>query len=1029
MLACLGAALAAPEASAASIAGVVKTLAGQPVAGARISITRRAMGPRREVLADASGQYAARDLPDGWYAIHATDPASGAAADARVELADGQALDAPLVLGRAPVAGADLPLALRNALELVRARSEITPGQPGGNIEGFGPYGFLGNTSFNGYGMRGQENGFLLDGADNKNAWVGGAAILPPLDSVASVALLAGYIPAAYGRAAGAVASVETRAGADGFHGDAFEYRGQTDLDARNFFDTVGKPPLSANQFGGAAGGALPRRWYFFFAPEARREREGATVTSTVPTAAEKGGDFSASPFIIYDPLSIHAVGENLYQRNPFAGNRIPSAEIPQTSRNLMALYPDPTSPGFVNNYALVSPRVVNLQQFALRSDYAVSAHNRLMARFDAGSADGQSAGALPAPSGMGFPTGSYAGNDSAQNADGTDTLETWFNGVVSDTSAISVALVNTARAAIAAQDLHAWAGDRGFNASTALGIAGLSASGMPEFELPGFASLGAAGDAPFAMREASYQLEDAAAWKRGRHQWRFGFQAIRRHSDGDATDFSSRGEFFFTPDYTGQPGVAGTGNSVASLLAGYPEEVRRDVQYAPYLLRAWEWSGFAEDAFQITGRLTVEAGLRYSFFPPLTEAQGRMVNFNFNYASPALNQAAGQGGVNAYDGAGANRRAAAPRVGFAWRLMEERSVVLRGSFSQAWDAPEFEAWGRAARNPPYASRLDEIDGTFQVGANLAAGLPAAAASSGAFYAVEPGNYTPYSDQWRLALEARPRRGWLAQVAGLGSMGIHLPAADNANQPYPAPTPYATPRYPYEPIEERIDYLGFAGGSTYYAGTASLSGGFFEIGYTFGKSIDDSVAPSSGEQSRPSAPQDIYFPRGARGPSAFDALQRLAATAHYEIRGFRIYAVATVQSGLPFTPQLAVNSLNNGGFQLPNRAGNGALAAGQRSALHWFDTAAFTIPSLYQYGNSGFDILRGPGLANVDAAVARTVPLPGRTRIMLRVEAYNLLNRANLALPERILGVESTGAIDHTATPARRVQVAARFEW
>ncbi|HUP02651.1 MAG TPA: TonB-dependent receptor, partial [Bryobacteraceae bacterium] len=887
---------------------------------------------------------------------------------------------------------------------------------------------FLGNTSWNSFGQRGQDNGFLLDGVDNNSAWVRGAGVVPPMDSVAAVSMLSGYIPAEFGHAAGAVARMETRAGADAFHGDAFETRGQTALDARNFFDTAGKPPLGLNQFGGAAGGAiLPRKWYFFIAPEARRESDGVTVTSTVPTKAEKGGDFSESNYAIYDPLSIHSVGENLFARDPFPNNRIPAAEIPQAARNLAALYPDPNGPGLADNYAFVSRRMVNSRQFALRSDYAIAPASRLAVRLVAGSADGQEPGALPAPSGMGFPAGSYAGSDSAQNADAANTHETWLNGAASFTRVISASLTNTARAAIAAQDLHATAADQGFDASTAFGIPGLGAAGMPSFSVLGFASLGASSDAPFALREASYQIEDAVAGKTGRHSWKFGFQAIRRNADGDASDYASRAEFFFSPDYTSQPGVANTGDSIASLLLGFPEEVRRDVQYAPYQLRAWEWAGFAQDSFRLTRRFTVEAGLRYSQFPPLTEARNRMVNFNFNYAAPALNQYAGQNGVNADGGAGA-KRALAPRVGFALDLADGGPVVLRGSFSQAWDAPPYLSWGALARNAPYAERLDIVNGTFQVGANLTAGMPPASAG-GAFYALEPGSYTPYSDQWRLSLETRLRHGLVAQLSGLGSMGIHLPSAYNANQPYPAPTPYPYPRYPYKPLTDRIDYLGFAGGSTYYAGTAQLSGPLFQIAYTYGKSIDDSVAPSSDQASRPPAPQDIYYPRGARGLSPFDVAQRLSATAHYEVRGFRVFAIATVQSGLPFTPQLAANSLNNGGFQLPNRLAGGTLGSGQRNYLDWFNTNAFAIPNLYQFGNSGYGILRGPGMANLDGAVERPFALGERVRITARVEAYNLANRTNLALPNRILGLESSGAIDHTVTDGRRLQLAARLEW
>jgi hypothetical protein len=152
---------------------------------------------------------------------------------------------------------------------------------------------------------------------------------------------------------------------------------------------------------------------------------------------------------------------------------------------------------------------------------------------------------------------------------------------------------------------------------------------------------------------------------------------------------------------------------------------------------------------------------------------------------------------------------------------------------------------------------------------------------------------------------------------------------------------------------------------------------------------------------------------------------------------WRISALVTIQTGFPFTPELAVNSLNDGGFQLPNRVGNGALPSGQRSYLQWFNTTldpsapgdAFQVPQPLQYGNSGFDILRGPSMATVDTALARTFRLSERLRLEVRGEAHNLQNRTNLALPDRYLGVESSGVISHTITPARQIQFGARLAW
>jgi len=211
---------------------------------------------------------------------------------------------------------------------------------------------------------------------------------------------------------------------------------------------------------------------------------------------------------------------------------------------------------------------------------------------------------------------------------------------------------------------------------------------------------------------------------------------------------------------------------------------------------------------------------------------------------------------------------------------------------------------------------------------------------------------------------------------------------------------------------------------------------YFMSTYLYAKSIDDSTAPGTEQDSRPPGPQYIYALRAMRSVSPFDIPQRLMLIASYELPfHVRLGAFLTVQSGLPFTPQLAVNSLNNGGFQLPNRVGTGGLPASQRSYLQWFNTtlngpgSAFELPPIYQYGDSGYDILRGPGLANADFSVARDFPLRESLHLRTRLEAFNLLNRTNFALPERILGVESSGVISHTATRSRQMQLLVKLEW
>ena len=158
---------------------------------------------------------------------------------------------------------------------------------------------------------------------------------------------------------------------------------------------------------------------------------------------------------------------------------------------------------------------------------------------------------------------------------------------------------------------------------------------------------------------------------------------------------------------------------------------------------------------------------------------------------------------------------------------------------------------------------------------------------------------------------------------------------------------------------------------------------------------------------------------------------------HAIIENWRASTVITVQTGYPSCRKWRSTALNNGGYQLHDRVANGSLPANQRSYRHWFNTSldpldpvrAFAIPALYQYGNSGFDILRGPGLATVDGSLGRRFSVGERLRLQMRLDVFNLLNQTNFALPNRILGVESAGVISHTSTSARLFEVLARVEW
>ncbi|MGB9458316.1 MAG: carboxypeptidase-like regulatory domain-containing protein [Bryobacteraceae bacterium] len=1042
-----------------AISGTVVDAAGNPVPFVEVTLLGHHTDYRCTLAADSGGKFRVAGLAPDRYTVVVASPVCGISVSTAV-VENGKTTSDAIVLYDPPPPGDED--AGRAYLDSIRERAEIAPGQQGSATESAGPYAFRANMSFNANGQRGQNNNFRLDGMDNNDNWTGSAILNPPAEAIAAASLMDGYIPAASGHATGASVSVYTRSASNALHGSAYEEFGNSALDARNFFDGARKPATAANQFGANLGGPVRKGGWFFFADlEGLLSRQGLTVISTVPTAAQKAGDYAFAP--IYNPFTIAPTSSGIFERQPFTGNQIPPSLFSPAGEKLLALYPDPNLPGAADNYRYTPSAPHNAGWFHGRSEKRLSAQHSLSVAAGYEHEREQSPGALPAPAGLPLSPASL-GSDITQNAIDDDTASNAWDAIVAETWTLSPSLINEFHAGVASLHLQAQPLDHGMNWSTLLDIPGLSAAGLPTVSPTGFTSLGAAGAAPFEVRTSNYQVEDTVRWTTARQSWQFGVQAIRRFTDGDAGDFSSRGTFLFTPDYTSQEGSAApSGDSIASLLLGFPSEAERDVQFSPYHLRAWEFAGFASDQIRL-GRLTISAGLRYSLYPPLTEASSRMVNFNYSRTTPALDQFAGQGGVNQYAGLGFNKRAPAPRVGFVLNLSPSGATALRGGFSTGYDAGTYLAEGMLARNPPYASLLDMINGTFQLGPNLTAGLPAPVpaslltaaalnAAQGSINAIQPENYTPYADQWDLSLEHRLGTGLVFEIGGVGSMGIHLEDAFNANQPFPAPTPYATLRYPYEPYESRITYLNLGGGSTYYGGQVKLRGQVRPglvvlLSYSQSKSVDDSVAPYTDPQSRPAAPQYTYNARANRGLSPFDIAQRAVLSAQYDpphmtrygwlaaaTRDWHASTIVTLQTGFPFTPELAVNSLNNGGFQLPNRAGNGILPANQRSYLDWFDTSlgeagsAFQVPALYQYGNSGFDILRGPGLATTDAALSRSFRLRENLRFETRIAGTNLLNDVDFALPNRFLGVESSGVISHTVTPARQLQLVVRVAW
>jgi hypothetical protein len=1104
------------QSASGTILGSVRDSTGSAIPNATVTITNQQTGFRRDVPSDSAGDYELPYVPLGSYVVSAsargfkTVERSGLTLEvdqkARLDftLTVGDVSETVTVTEAPPLVKADssengevvqqktvqdLPLNGRNYVQLVFLTAGVTTGQQGGNIEGSGAFVQRGTGSFNANGQRGQNNNFMVDGIDNNESWINSTILQPSVEATQEFKVYTANAPAEFGRSSGGIVNLQTRSGSNSYHGSAFEYLRNAALDSRNFFqrktdlDMRRIPNFVQSQFGATFGGPIIHNsWFIFGDYQGFRQALGEDLTSTVPTVAQKQGNFGS--IAIYDPLSTRVDPANAsnYIRDIFPSNMIPASRIPKQAQTLVNLYPDPNVAGtLVNNYFFSPSKYQNDDAFNIRSDKIVAQNNNLFVRVSRGRDVTSLPGTLPAPPNSSIQYGPYVGADNTQSADSADfNLVTW-GGVISDTHVFRPNLANEFRIGFSRFDLHAVPKNLQYNSAAAIGITGINdavppySGGLIGVRPTGYMNLGNITPIPSISQNTNYQLSENLTHIVGRHSFKYGFQVIRRHLNFFESQDPARGFFNFDSTFTSQPNVANTGNAIASLELGYPARITRTTLLGPFGLRAWEYSWYAQDDFKVNRRLTLNLGLRYELYPPLTEVAGRIANFNFSATDPALSLIARNG--DKYAGRTIDPLNLAPRVGFAYSLTNSGRTVLRGSYGIHYVSVHYAGQGAIGRNPPFMPTQDFQPGSLFVGRNVADGLPIPVPmpldtaaklnnAGGSIFAVQLDSHTPRAQQYTFGVQHELAGGLLLEVDYVGTHGSHLFSTYNLNQPLPGPTALAA-RRPIQALNNvpTINYYGFFGDSNYQGLQTKLSRRFsngleFLATYTWAKSIDDAIAGSSGQKNRPNVSsqyQDINNIRSARGISSFDIPHRFVFSGFYElpfgknkrfgsgsgrakdlvIGGWQMNAILTMQAGLTFTPVLAANGLNNGNFQLPNRIGDGSLPSSQRTIQQWFNTSispsdpkrAFDVPALYVYGNSGYDILRGPGLQTVDLAMHKNFSITERLRLQLRGEGFNILNRANFALPNINLGTAAGGAISSTITTSRQVQLVAKIEF
>ncbi len=1072
--ACLIAGTVAPAAAQTNtgeIAGVIQDGSGAVLPGAAVIATHPASGTVVERVTDEAGRFFLPALRTGEWDLTVT--LAGFATQTRrgVVLEIGRTVTLDFTL---PVQGLEeqvvvqtvvpvlqsntaeisdvienrevvqIPLNGRNFLALAQLSDAVVipPGGTRGDaLQQAGPLPNVG-------GQRSGHNIYLLDGAKITDELFNNLVINPSVDSIQEFRIQKSMYPAEFGGKASALINVATRAGSNTVTGSLFEFHRNEAFDSPNYFHPKGEPipELRQNQFGGAIGGPLVRdRSFFFGSYEGQRTRRALTRTFSVPTPAVRAGDFTGfAP--ICDPLAIPAAGVCA----PFAGNRIPTGRIDPIAAALVARVPLPTSAAAVQNLTSVEEQDRQVDQISVRLDHRLGDSSQVFGRFSTFDADELQ------------PFGASALQEALVPGFGRSLTTRTRNAVLSHTHVFGTSVLNELRVGWMTVEGGQTSVNRGVDFAGDMGLLGVTRDARDVgFPQASFRSLySAIGDpTSFVHRDNQhFELYDNVTLDRGAHRVKFGAYYFHLRLRPEQPD-NARGAFTYTGQFSG--------NAFADFLLGYPTSAASGIGRGDENGRTNWLHLYAQDDWQARRNLTFNLGLRYEFNQHMVDVDDRLSSVDLSVPGGRVVVAgdrvhpSGQPllpllpipYVTAEEigwGRGLLDPSAvrlAPRAGFALSLDDSRAVI-RGGYGVFLNQWAYSVQTAFARNLPFFSTKQvDVPSDVRVPTLRTRDMLAGDATGTVGASIMDYEYNvEYSQTWSGGLQYELWPSTMAEVAYMGTWTL---GADNAtvhNVPEPGPGSIQARR----PIPQlsRINAIRFDGKSIYHGITFKLERRLrdryaYNVSYTLSTSTDDASnpGPTEAEANVPQNVRNLFSDTGEWAHSSFDHRHLFVASGTYEIPfvtaprwaeavlgGWRLNTVIVGQAGAPFTVNLGVDQANIGAgpAQRPDQLRDANLPRSERSADRWFDPGAFALPAPFTFGSVPRNSVLGPGFFNVDLALAKTWNVTGSSVLELRWELFNLLNRANFDLPNRIFGTPNFGRIFSAKSP-REVQVGVRL--
>jgi hypothetical protein len=1012
----------------AQLTGRVTDSTGSVIPGVKVTVTNTGTGIARDTTTNGLGYYTVPLLPPGNYKIAAAKEGFRTREQTGIVLqVDQQAtLDFTMELGQlTQQVSVDAAAPLLDSVEasvgqVIENREVVEMPLNGRNYITLGlltagtsdPIAGSRAQGFSSGGQRLSANNYLLDGADNNSyetadAGRMGGMVAPSIDAVQEFKVETNSYSAQYGRGTGATINVTIKSGTNEIHGSAFEFLRNDVMDAKNFFasPTQAKPQYQRNQYGFAAGGPIIKNKLFIFGDwEGTNIRQAQSAVDTIPTVAERTGDFSQLTKSLKNPLNGGA---------PFPGNAIPASMLDPIAAKLINLYPSPQNGNLSANYVYGGPSDEDDARWDVRSDYTVREKDSLYVRL--------SHYGVTIPGILNLPPPAFGANAFDENITGWNNGLGWnhiFSGSLVAITRVSWAYNQFGRVnpAVAGSD----------NLNAKYGIPGGDNSipgGMSQFGMTGYTQLGIGANNPTIRDSQSRQAMSDLNWSHGAHDLKFGVNVIRIQNNIVNDNFTI-GNWAFNGQYTG--------DGMADFLLGWSNQWTSST-VERVNLRGWLPAAYVQDDWKINPKLTLNLGMRYEVSLPFYDSQNRYANLAMLSPTTAtMVLASGNGGYFGRSLVDVDRNGWEPRIGLAYQL--DPKTVIRTGYGIY--RTYFEPMGDQqflSNNPPFAYQVNVAGSQTAPAVALqngpAPGAVTLAHATGLTFAQFPTSpRRAYAQQWNINVQRELAPSWMLEVGYSGVKGVHLinrfdgnfappePGNINANRPIQSAVIPPTGQV-VSPLGGIYEYV-FAGNSNYQALVVQLNKQFghgltWLTSYTWSKTMGDVCSDSADGSSPNCGFQDPYNMRAEKSLDNQNMGQRFISSVLYEIPvgrgrrfgsqlpavantilgGWQMGGIFTRHTGLPYTIVDNGNPANSGSLLIESRPN----LVGDPYSVPWsvsqaFNKAAFAIQPLYTYGSLGRNTMSMPSITNLDMILSKIFTITERVKLQGRFEVFNATN-------------------------------------